>query len=221
MKLGSIFLAAAIACCGLASAGAARAATFSVQTTPDQVANVTGLKGGSTVTFNDLAPGSFSSVSSGGVTINSNTGSLYVTNQYQGAYNTFGNSLSNNGHAFSELVFQFSQPITGFGFFFGASDVNWTLSAYDASNNLIDSLLISPVSDSNAGDFFGILGDGIVRATLVGQSSDFVFIDNFTTGGGGPISAVPEPATWAMMILGFGLAGSAVRSTRRRQTAFA
>lgn len=30
-------------------------------------------------------------------------------------------------------------------------------------------------------------------------------------------SAVPEPATWAMMIVGFGLAGSAVRSTRRRQ----
>ncbi|MDP3855074.1 MAG: PEPxxWA-CTERM sorting domain-containing protein [Phenylobacterium sp.] len=33
-------------------------------------------------------------------------------------------------------------------------------------------------------------------------------------------SAVPEPATWAMMIVGFGLAGSAVRS-RRRQDALA
>lgn len=31
-------------------------------------------------------------------------------------------------------------------------------------------------------------------------------------------SAVPEPATWAMMIMGFGLAGSAIR---RRRTAFA
>ncbi|MBT9473847.1 MAG: PEPxxWA-CTERM sorting domain-containing protein [Phenylobacterium sp.] len=27
-------------------------------------------------------------------------------------------------------------------------------------------------------------------------------------------SAVPEPATWAMMIAGFGLAGSALRSRR-------
>jgi hypothetical protein len=26
---------------------------------------------------------------------------------------------------------------------------------------------------------------------------------------------VPEPATWAMMILGFGAAGSAIRSRRR------
>ena len=29
-------------------------------------------------------------------------------------------------------------------------------------------------------------------------------------------SAVPEPATWAMMIIGFGAAGSMVRSSRRR-----
>ncbi len=29
-------------------------------------------------------------------------------------------------------------------------------------------------------------------------------------------SAVPEPATWAMMIIGFGAVGSAVRSSRRR-----
>ncbi len=32
------------------------------------------------------------------------------------------------------------------------------------------------------------------------------------------VSAVPEPATWAMMILGFGLAGTAVRTARRQQT---
>jgi hypothetical protein len=29
-------------------------------------------------------------------------------------------------------------------------------------------------------------------------------------------SAVPEPATWAMMIIGFGAVGSMVRQTRRR-----
>jgi len=31
------------------------------------------------------------------------------------------------------------------------------------------------------------------------------------------VSPVPEPATWAMMILGFGAAGAAVRASRRRQ----
>lgn len=38
---------------------------------------------------------------------------------------------------------------------------------------------------------------------------------------GAPIqSAVPEPATWAMLIVGFGLVGSMVRSTRRRSDGF-
>ena len=31
----------------------------------------------------------------------------------------------------------------------------------------------------------------------------------------GPISAVPEPAAWAMMIVGFGAAGTMIRRTRR------
>lgn len=37
-------------------------------------------------------------------------------------------------------------------------------------------------------------------------------------GGGGviPSAGVPEPATWAMMVLGVGLAGTALRSRRRR-----
>jgi hypothetical protein len=33
--------------------------------------------------------------------------------------------------------------------------------------------------------------------------------------------AVPEPATWAMMLLGFGAAGTALRRSRRRQSALA
>lgn len=32
-----------------------------------------------------------------------------------------------------------------------------------------------------------------------------------------PTGAVPEPATWAMMILGFGFVGGAIRSAKRRQ----
>lgn len=35
----------------------------------------------------------------------------------------------------------------------------------------------------------------------------------------GTAAAVPEPATWAMMIIGFGAMGSAIRSTRRRRFA--
>ena len=39
----------------------------------------------------------------------------------------------------------------------------------------------------------------------------------FTLGAAPLAGAVPEPATWAMMIGGFGLAGGALRSARRRK----
>ncbi|MBA4011971.1 MAG: hypothetical protein C0481_08915 [Phenylobacterium sp.] len=45
-----------------------------------------------------------------------------------------------------------------------------------------------------------------------------VKFDNLLVTGAMP-SAVPEPATWAMMIMGFGLAGTAIRN-RRRSLAF-
>lgn len=37
------------------------------------------------------------------------------------------------------------------------------------------------------------------------------------TFGAAPVGGVPEPATWAMMIGGFGLAGGTLRSARRRK----
>ncbi len=47
-----------------------------------------------------------------------------------------------------------------------------------------------------------------------------VMIDNIAVTGTIP-SAVPEPATWAMMITGFGLAGGAIRRRRRWEMATA
>jgi PEP-CTERM motif len=214
VRLRSLFLAAAIA---LSGAGAANAATLNVQTTPSQVGAVTGLTGGSTLTFDNLAAGQHSSISSGGVTITSSAGRMFVNGDYADNYNTFGQSLTNNGQQIGDFSFEFDTAVNGFGFFIGATDFNWTLTAFDANDNLLDTLVIGVLSGSNAGDFFGILAGGIKRATLTGPAGDHIFLDNFTTGVGGPISAVPEPATWAMMIAGFGLAGAAIRTSRRRQ----
>lgn len=52
-----------------------------------------------------------------------------------------------------------------------------------------------------------------------GTVSFYLYDDNLSDNRGGvslAVSAVPEPATWAMMIAGFGLAGA---SLRRRKTA--
>ena len=57
------------------------------------------------------------------------------------------------------------------------------------------------------------------------EGADFVTLDDptgwsnatlYTTGSG-----VPEPATWAMMLFGFGAAGTALRRSRRRTTEIA
>ncbi|AYJ88032.1 PEP-CTERM sorting domain-containing protein [Sphingomonas paeninsulae] len=50
-------------------------------------------------------------------------------------------------------------------------------------------------------------GSAIVKAVFGSTQAAFE-IDNLVT-------AAPEPATWGMMILGFGLAGAQLRSRRR------
>jgi hypothetical protein len=58
-------------------------------------------------------------------------------------------------------------------------------------------------------------GGKTVTSVVFGSSQNSFEFDNIAT-----LSAVPEPATWAMMITGFGLAGASLRQ-RRRQTAAA
>ena len=71
---------------------------------------------------------------------------------------------------------------------------------------------------SNYSDFFdegttnGYAGGALLFKDSGGAYFDGGYDANFRTW----MSAVPEPATWAMMIIGFGAAGSMVRTSRRR-----
>jgi hypothetical protein len=95
--------------------------------------------------------------------------------------------------------------------FINVSASNVTANAYDAAHNLIATL-----SDSSGG-FTGphvLSGFGISSIEFVRNGGDFG-IDNLTFDYS-VAAAVPEPATWAMMIVGFGAVGSMVRTSRRR-----
>jgi len=54
---------------------------------------------------------------------------------------------------------------------------------------------------------------------LTGGANEGIFLDavSVTDVAANPTSAVPEPATWAMLLIGFAAAGAALRSPRRRQ----
>ncbi len=207
-------LAGSVAMAALATftiTAAASASTVSTQTTEAGAAAL--FPGTAAVTFNSVAPGAFSTYTSQGVTFTPDSGTEYIDGTYANQFNTFGQSLHNCycGNSFGQVTMTFATPVSGIGFFWGASDNQWTLSAYDSSNALIESFLLPITSFSNAGDFVGIKDPGIAYAILAGPSSDYVFIDDVTGIPGG----VPEPATWAMMVAGLGLLGGALRTARR------
>jgi hypothetical protein len=54
--------------------------------------------------------------------------------------------------------------------------------------------------------------------TSMSASTNFARFTAVTTTSATPVSAVPEPATWALMLAGFGLTGAAIRRRRVRFT---
>ena len=60
---------------------------------------------------------------------------------------------------------------------------------------------------------------GLKSFSFAASSEQWAQFDNFTFAS--PAGAVPEPSTWAMLIVGFGAVGMGMRSSRRRETALA
>lgn len=64
---------------------------------------------------------------------------------------------------------------------------------------------------SGTGTSFGATSSNPFNSITVSQARGFAVIDNFSFN----VAAVPEPATWAMMLLGFGAMGVSLRRRRR------
>ena len=69
--------------------------------------------------------------------------------------------------------------------------------------------------DSNGSNRFGVdaAGGPLITSVSLSSASGFGSFKQLQLGG---VAAVPEPATWAMMLIGFGILGGALR---RRKTA--
>jgi len=97
----------------------------------------------------------------------------------------------------------------------GSDYQNSSMSIYNSNGDLLETLILmsNATNQVTPDSFYGFSrGQADIHSFVL--SNGFVGLRNLTTLGS---SAVPEPGTWAMMLLGFGAIGMSVR--RRRKVA--
>ena len=176
---------------------------------PSQFVNtvpLTTLFSGLGVTFSAAASGNPGSIlnQSGGFGINARSGTDFL------AFNTIVGAVSDR--------LSFSSPASNFSIYVGYGGVVaiFTANYYDSTNALIDSQTIFA-----SGGFYGkLFHSGPVSFVDISSSSSAWVADDLSFDVA-VAPAVPEPATWAMMLSGFGIVGGALRRSRRPVVAVA
>lgn len=166
-------------------------------------------KAGTTITFDEKTPAGFSVVGGLIQSANNSFGSNPTgSSNYLTTNNTDGRGSASifSKNAFSEISFDW-----------GTIDDYNTFALLDQAGNAFYTLTGSQFlngANGTAGSRITLASaDAGIYGLRLFSSAPAFEVDNVTFSG-----AVPEPATWAMMILGFGLVGAAMR---RRSSATA
>jgi hypothetical protein len=111
-----------------------------------------------------------------------------------------------------EATFSFTDPILAFGAYFSGAQIDGvTLTFNDGEVRTID------VPGHYGIDFVGFSDPAkAISQVKLNIGNDIMAMDDlrFTTAAPPSAGGVPEPATWAMMIAGFGLVGATLRGRR-------
>ena len=148
-----------------------------------------------------------------------------AANGFFGAGTTANPWLSTNTATDSVIFTGFGANVRGIGgLFFGSNSAG----AYTLGNivlTLIDAAGTTTytINGATTNSFVGFVSTGAITSltvTAVQPSATFLWptIDNLTLAQAPTAAAVPEPATWGMMILGFGMIGAAARSRKTKTT---
>lgn len=118
---------------------------------------------------------------------------------------TLGNfSSDGSGDFFSPFTISFTTVQTDAAFAMVSNGSSYLFEALLA-NAVVDSFNAAIMSNS-PNNFYGFTGLSFDSIRFTNLDGDFWLVDNVQIG-----SLVPEPASWAMMIAGFGLMGVAMR----------
>ncbi|WP_114226728.1 MULTISPECIES: PEPxxWA-CTERM sorting domain-containing protein [Sphingomonas] len=202
MKLTIILAAAATALLGSATGASAQNVNFDELTSPP-------------VTCCYANTGVHGPLTYAGVTIHDANNSGFVMNgEGWAGLQTSGANLF--GTQSGSISFDFSNPVSNLAFDLinGTSASTYTVQLFGLGNSLLDSrvLTLGSFGNSAAVGHVSFADSGIASARITG-SNNFA-VDTISFG----VSAVPEPSTWALMLLGFGGMGLAMRRDRRRSS---
>ena len=213
MNFTKAIVAAGLLVAGASSASAAvTVLNFTGVATTNNTANVNGFYNGGTSSDGNSGPNFGAAFSSNALAINNYNGS--------GEPNPGILVFLSGGAVTLDYAAGFT---TGFSFVYSSS-VATVINVYDAAQgtgNVLASLtLAAQFSDGCGGGYcnwtpIGVTFAGIAKSIDFGGGADATGYDNITFGSAAP--GVPEPASWAMLIAGFGLVGAAAR--RRRSNA--
>jgi hypothetical protein len=159
-------------------------------------------------------------------------GITYTSTSSSSVIGTGGYGLNENGVAATTpiigtngttntITLTFANPVSAFGAGFsyaviGNAPVGTApvISAFDINGSLIASYdleALAPIRSNGANEFFlfrGIDGQGTGIKSFTMTGGFIIAAGTFTN------AAIPEPASWAMLIAGFGLTGAVMRRRR-------
>ncbi len=170
---------------------------------------------------------------SGGTSGDGNSGTNYgvtFTNNALAINSYNGNSEPNPGILYflggaSVNITYAAGFTTGFSFYYASNTPTSAVTVYDGvdgTGNVLASLDLTQNYDAGCGGYcvwtpVGVTFAGIAKSIDFAGGADYVAYDQITFGSA-VAGGVPEAATWAMLITGFGLVGFAAR---RRKVALA
>ena len=159
----------------------------------------------------------------GFVTYASSSGTPQITTAFltSTSPNGLGTTTSGFFQAADSTTFTFDSPITAF-----AIDINTfadTAGAYDVMLNTGDQAfsIFETFPGVGTGEFIGFTSATPFTSVILTSNTGFAYtLDTLIYGEAAAVGGVPEPATWAMILLGFGAVGWAMRRRKRTELTF-